>query len=100
MAVRIVAHRGESLIAPENTLESFTLAWARGAVCIEGDFHLSKDGEIICMHDDNPLRTCGVDRPVSAMTASGKTKSGNTPGSRRSARCSKPCRNTAKSISN
>lgn len=67
MAVRIVAHRGESLIAPENTLESFTLAWARGAVCIEGDFHLSKDGEIICMHDDNPLRTCGVDRPVSAM---------------------------------
>ena len=35
MAVRIVAHRGESLIAPENTLESFTLAWARGAVCID-----------------------------------------------------------------
>ena len=68
MSVKIVAHRGESFAAPENTLESFTLAWARGATCIEGDFHLSKDGEIICMHDDNLKRTCGADLAISSLT--------------------------------
>ena len=66
--MKFVAHRGESQAAPENTLESFTLAWARGARCIEGDFHLSKDGVIVCMHDDNAKRTCGVDRPLAEMT--------------------------------
>ena len=34
MSVKLVAHRGESEAAPENTLEAFTLAWARGATCI------------------------------------------------------------------
>jgi len=66
--MKFVAHRGESQAAPENTLEAFTLAWARGARCIEGDFHLSKDGVIVCMHDDNAKRTCGVDRPLAEMT--------------------------------
>ena len=66
MSVKIVAHRGESFAAPENTLESFTLAWSRGATCIEGDFHLSKDGEIICMHDDNLKRTCGANLAISS----------------------------------
>ena len=68
MSVKIVAHRGESLIAPENTIESFTLAWTRGAVCVEGDFYLGKDGEVICMHDENCLRTCGVNRPIPELT--------------------------------
>ncbi len=68
MSVKIVAHRGESLIAPENTLEAFTLAWARGAQCIEGDFHLTADGVVVCMHDDNALRTCGVERSLAKMT--------------------------------
>lgn len=66
--LKFVAHRGESEAAPENTLEAFTLAWLRGARCIEGDFHLSRDGGIICMHDDNAARTCGVNRPLAAMT--------------------------------
>ncbi len=68
MSVKIVAHRGESLIAPENTLESFTLAWMRGARAVEGDFHLTADGEIICMHDDNTRRTCGIDKPIAIQT--------------------------------
>lgn len=68
MPVKIVAHRGESFAAPENTLEAFNLAWTRGAVCIEGDFHLTKDGEIVCMHDDNLNRTCGADLPISSLT--------------------------------
>ncbi len=68
MTIKLVAHRGESQAAPENTIESFTLAWARGVRCIEGDFHLTKDGEVVCMHDNNAKRSCGVDRPLAEMT--------------------------------
>ena len=39
----IVAHRGASADAPENTLPAFELAWKQGADAIEGDFHLTKD---------------------------------------------------------
>ena len=48
----IVAHRGASHDAPENTLEAFDLAWQQGADIIEGDFQLTADGEIVCYHDD------------------------------------------------
>jgi glycerophosphoryl diester phosphodiesterase len=43
----IVAHRGASHDAPENTLPAFELAWKQGADAIEGDFHLTADGKII-----------------------------------------------------
>ena len=66
--IKIVAHRGESAAAPENTLESFALAWERGAKCIEGDFHLTKDNVVVCMHDANAKRTCGVERQLADMT--------------------------------
>ena len=46
--MKFVGHRGESLAAPENSLESFTLAWMRGVKCVEGDFHLTKDEAITC----------------------------------------------------
>lgn len=65
----LIAHRGESELAPENTLESFALAWIRGAVAIEGDFHLNKDNILYCMHDEDALRTCGVNRRLDDMTA-------------------------------
>lgn len=68
MNVKIVAHRGESIIAPENTLEAFALAWARGAKAVEGDFHLSRDGHVICMHDANTRRTTGVDSAIAELT--------------------------------
>ena len=66
--IKIVAHRGESAAAPENTLESFSLAWERGAKCIEGDFHLTSDNVVVCMHDASAKRTCGVDRKLADMT--------------------------------
>ena len=47
----IVAHRGASYDAPENTLPAFKLAWEQGADAIEGDFHITKDGHIVCIHD-------------------------------------------------
>lgn len=53
----IIAHRGASLDAPENTLAAFRLAWERGADGIEGDFRVTKDGEIVCLHDDTTKRT-------------------------------------------
>lgn len=58
--VMIVAHRGASHDAPENTLPAFELAWAQGADAIEVDVHLSRDGEIVCMHDSDTQRVAGT----------------------------------------
>ena len=52
----IVAHRGASRHAPENTIPAFKLAWEKGADGIEGDFHLTEDGHIVCIHDKNTKR--------------------------------------------
>jgi glycerophosphoryl diester phosphodiesterase len=46
------AHRGASNVAPENTIEAFSLAYDVGADGIELDVHLSKDGELIVAHDE------------------------------------------------
>lgn len=68
----IVAHRGASHDAPENTLAAFNLAWEQGADGIEADFYLTSDGKIICMHDKDTQRTAGVchviaDTPFDAL---------------------------------
>ncbi len=52
----IVAHRGASYAAPENTIPSFELAFEEDADFIEGDFWLTKDNEIVCIHDPNTKR--------------------------------------------
>jgi glycerophosphoryl diester phosphodiesterase len=57
----IVAHRGASYDAPENTLAAFQLAWQKGADAIEGDFLLSSDGQVVCIHDDTTSRTGRVE---------------------------------------
>lgn len=53
----IYAHRGASAYAPENTLEAFALAIEMGADGIELDVHLSKDGELMVIHDETVDRT-------------------------------------------
>lgn len=53
----IIGHRGAPRHAPENTLESFRLAWDQGADGIEADFRLTADGRIVCMHDATTART-------------------------------------------
>ncbi len=58
-AQMIIAHRGASYDAPENTLAAFQLAWDQGADGIEGDFHLTRDGKIVCTHDKDMRRTAG-----------------------------------------
>jgi len=47
----IIAHRGASGQAPENTLAAFRLAWSQDADGIEGDFRLTRDDRIVCIHD-------------------------------------------------
>ncbi len=53
----VVAHRGASYAAPENTLPAFLLAFDEGADFIEGDFWLTKDNQIVCLHDKHTMRT-------------------------------------------
>ena len=53
----IFAHRGASGYAPENTLEAFRLAMEQGADGIELDVHLTKDGEVVVIHDETLDRT-------------------------------------------
>lgn len=60
----IVAHRGASYDAPENTIAAFQLAWKQGADGVEGDFHLTSDGHIVCIHDADTERVSGVKRVV------------------------------------
>ncbi|TWU26080.1 glycerophosphodiester phosphodiesterase family protein [Bythopirellula polymerisocia] len=64
----LVAHRGASADAPENTLSSFQLAWEEGADAIEGDFYLTSDNQIVCIHDDTTERVSGVDLDVASAT--------------------------------
>lgn len=48
----LVGHRGAALRAPENTLPSFRLALELGAAAVELDLRLSRDGRLLCFHDD------------------------------------------------
>lgn len=60
----IVAHRGASADAPENTKAAFVLAWIQGADAIEGDFRMTKDRQIVCIHDATTARTTNRKRVV------------------------------------
>ncbi|WP_060208598.1 glycerophosphodiester phosphodiesterase [Sporosarcina koreensis] len=53
----IIAHRGASAYEPENTMPSFELADDLNADYVELDVHMTKDGELIVMHDDDVKRT-------------------------------------------
>jgi glycerophosphoryl diester phosphodiesterase len=67
-SVKIIGHRGASFDAPENTLASFRLAFDQGADAIECDVRLSRDGQIVVVHDPDTKRVAGVDRPVADQT--------------------------------
>ena len=57
--MEIIAHRGYSGKYPENTMLSFRKAVEAGADGIELDVHLSRDGEVMIMHDEALKRTAG-----------------------------------------
>jgi glycerophosphoryl diester phosphodiesterase len=66
--VLLIAHRGESYDAPENTLASVSLAWERNADAVEIDVHQSKDDEIVVIHDSNTWKTGGIKGEVRDQT--------------------------------
>ncbi|TXT62865.1 MAG: Glycerophosphoryl diester phosphodiesterase [Promethearchaeota archaeon] len=68
--ILLIGHRGANKEAPENTLKSFQKAIDLGADYIEFDIHLSKDREIVIMHDDNTYRTTGHQGIIKQMTLS------------------------------
>lgn len=64
----IMAHRGYSAKAPENTLPAFKMCMDEGFTAAELDVQMLKDGTIIVMHDDNLKRTTGLDKNVWEVT--------------------------------
>jgi glycerophosphoryl diester phosphodiesterase len=66
--VEIIAHRGASHDAPENTVAAIKLAWEQNADAAEFDVYLSKDGEVVVMHDKDTERTAGVKKLVADCT--------------------------------
>lgn len=64
----VVAHRGFSAEAPENTLAAFQRAWQAGVECVELDVHLTRDGIPVVIHDDDTKRTTGHPGKVKDQT--------------------------------
>ena len=64
MSLEIIAHRGFSAIAPENTLAAFEVAIARGAHSIEFDIQLSADSVPVIFHDAILDRITGISGKV------------------------------------
>jgi glycerophosphoryl diester phosphodiesterase len=65
----IIAHRGASGLAPENTLAAFKLAAAMGATGVELDVQLSADGQPVVIHDPRVNRTTNARGAVGEFTA-------------------------------
>jgi len=63
----VVAHRGASAYAPENTLAAFRLAIQQGAPVVECDVHLTLDGVPVVIHDDCVDRTTNGTGEVAAQ---------------------------------
>lgn len=64
----IIAHRGDSANAPENSLKAFEFAINKGAKMVELDVQLSKDQQLVVMHDETVDRTTNGHGLVSSFT--------------------------------
>lgn len=64
----IIAHRGESFDAPENTLAAINLAWERKAKAVEIDIQITKDKEIVVIHDYDTKRISGIKKTIKNST--------------------------------
>jgi glycerophosphoryl diester phosphodiesterase len=62
--MKIVAHRGASALAPENTMAAFLKALELGVDVIETDVRLTRDHQFVLSHDDNLLRLAGQPRMI------------------------------------
>ncbi len=66
--IKITSHRGNSISAPENTLESIESAVSELADYAEIDVQETKDGEVILLHDSSLKRTTGVNKYIWELT--------------------------------
>jgi glycerophosphoryl diester phosphodiesterase len=64
----VIAHRGASSYAPENTFAAFDPALHLGVHQIELDGHFSRDGHTVVIHDDTVDRTINGSGPVASKT--------------------------------
>nr|MBC7246069.1 hypothetical protein [Chloroflexota bacterium] len=64
----VMAHRGNRVACPENTLAAFQQALADGADILETDLHLTVDGHFVCIHDETVDRTTDGHGRVADMT--------------------------------
>lgn len=64
----VMAHRGNRVLCPENTLSSFSKAFKEGADILETDLHLSADGVFMCIHDATVDRTTNGSGLVNSKT--------------------------------
>jgi glycerophosphoryl diester phosphodiesterase len=67
---RVFAHRGASGYYPENTISAFRAASELGAQYIELDIHMTRDGAVVVLHDDDLDRIAGRHGVVAEMTLS------------------------------
>jgi glycerophosphoryl diester phosphodiesterase len=67
--VAVIAHRGASIDAPENTIAAFRLAIEQGADYVELDVQESKDGEVVVVHDSDLMKLGGGPAKVWEATA-------------------------------
>lgn len=58
---QVIAHRGASGYAPEHTITAYRLAMVQGVDYVEPDLAVTKDGVLICLHDDTLERTSDVE---------------------------------------
>ena len=68
--LRIIAHRGDSLNAPENTIPAILSAIKNNADCIELDIRCTRDKIPVVFHDSDFRRMAGLDRSVSELNCS------------------------------
>lgn len=66
--VQIIAHRGASAVAPENTIAAITEALEQGSDWVEIDVQESADGEVVVIHDRDLKKVGGVDLNVYASS--------------------------------
>ena len=57
----LIAHRGASAYAPENTIAAYELAIKQGATLVEQDLNITKDGQLVCIHDGSLQATTDVE---------------------------------------
>ena len=67
-AIEIIAHRGYSELAPENTVAAFQLGWDKGTDACELDLYLTADNQIAILHDADTKRTTGIAKKVKEST--------------------------------